>query len=96
MVVRHAAEGTRPRGAEKILARNPHDRPESPKRSPAPFIHAASKEARRLFREAYRLFLEAYYEASARLRAGERDVRFPESCSPPALPFVPAFPPDPG
>ena len=39
-------------------------------------------------REAFLLILAAYYEAAERLKAGERDVDFPENTSPPGLPFV--------
>ena len=39
-------------------------------------------------REAFLLILAAYYEAAERLKAGERDVEFPENTFPPGLPFV--------
>jgi REP-associated tyrosine transposase len=80
--------GKVPRGPEVIRRQNPLDQAARPKKSPAPFCHAISKEARRQLREAYRLFVEAYRQASAQLRAGDRNARFPEGCFPPALPFV--------
>ncbi len=80
--------GKIPRGPEAIRQQDPLDQATQPKKSPAPFCHAFSKEARGQLREAYRLFVEAYRQASAQLRAGDRDARFPEGCFPPALPFV--------
>jgi hypothetical protein len=72
----------------KRLQESPHQQANRPKKSPAPFCHAASKAVREQLREAYRIFVEAYREASAELRAGNRNARFPEGCFPPALPFV--------
>jgi REP element-mobilizing transposase RayT len=80
--------GKVPMGPEAIRRQSPLDQAVQPKKSPAPFCHAFSKEARKQLREAYRLFLEAYRRASAELRAGNRNARFPEGCFPPALPFV--------
>jgi len=80
--------GKVPLGAEAIRRQPPHQRANRPKKSPAPFCHAASKAVRKQLREAYRLFVEAYREASAQLRSGNRHARFPEGCFPPALPFV--------
>lgn len=75
-------------GSAAILAQHPHDHPERPKKSPAPFVHAATKAARLGFREAYALFVAAYREAAERLRKGDRTAPFPRGCFPPALPFV--------
>ena len=75
-------------GVEAILAQNPHDHPERPKKEPAPFVHAATKAARLAFREAYALFVAAYREAAKKLRKGDRGARFPVGSFPPALPFV--------
>ncbi len=80
--------GKVPRGPEAIRRQDPLEQAMRPKKSPAPFCHAISKEARRQLREAYCLFVEAYRQASAQLRAGNRSARFPEGCFPPALPFV--------
>ena len=81
-------KGKTPLGVEAIRRQNPHERANRPKRSPAPFCHAASKAAREQLREAYRIFVEAYREASAQLRSGNRNAQFPEGCFPPALPFI--------
>jgi len=75
-------------GAEAILRQDPHSRPHHSKRSPAPFCHAASKSWRVLLRTAYGEFVAAYRRAAERLKKHERDVRFPQGCFPPPLPFV--------
>jgi hypothetical protein len=75
-------------GVEAILAQDPHDHPERPKKEPAPFVHAATKVARLVFREMYALFVAAYREAADKLRKGNRAVVFPIGSFPPALPFV--------
>jgi hypothetical protein len=90
---RHRAEGTRPSDPEAYLHVHPHQRPENTKRSPQPFVHAATREVRERFREAYRIFSEAYRAAAELLRAGERDVDFPEGSFPPSAPFVPLLEP---
>jgi hypothetical protein len=75
-------------GVAAILTQDPHDHPERPKKEPAPFVHAATKAARLVFREAYALFVAAYREAAEKLRKGDRAVLFPIGSFPPALPFV--------
>ena len=80
--------GRWPLGVEAIRRQSPYERPAKSKRSPAPLFHVGSKAARRAMRDAYRLFVEAYRHAAARLRAGDRKVKFPEGCFPPRLPFV--------
>ncbi len=89
----HRARGTRPSEPEAFLRVHPHQRPARTKHSPAPLVHAVTREVRHLFAEAYAMFLEAYQDASALLRAGHRDVEFPEGSFPPRLPFVPALEP---
>ncbi len=80
--------GKVPPGPEAIRRQDPLEQALRPKKSPAPFCHAISKEVRRQLREAYRPFVEAYRQAAAALRAGNRNARFPEGCFPPALPFI--------
>ena len=63
-------------------------RPGKIKKSPAPFIHAATKAMRHLLWEEYALFVAAYRAAAERLKAGDTAPPFPEGCFPPALPFV--------
>jgi hypothetical protein len=52
-------------------------------------VHAATKEARRLFWEGLRRFVEAYRFAAERLREGDLSVAFPEGSFPPPRQFVP-------
>ena len=59
-----------------------------PKKSPAPFCHAASKAVRQLFYEGFSLFVAAYRTASEKLRGGDPAPCFPAGCFPPALPFT--------
>jgi hypothetical protein len=81
-------EGKPVLGVAAILAQRPHARPERPKKSPAPLVHAATKAARLFFREAYAWFVAAYREAADKLRKGDRGARFPAGSFPPALPFI--------
>jgi hypothetical protein len=71
-----------------VLAQNPLHRPEKLKKSPAPFVHAATKAMRQLLWEGYALFLAAYRTAAERLKAGDTAPPFPAGCFPAALPFV--------
>jgi hypothetical protein len=59
-------------------------------RSPAPFVHAATRKIRKELGQAYGWFLAAYREAADRLRNGDRNAAFPPGSFPPHLPFVPA------
>jgi hypothetical protein len=86
--VRHRNEGTRPLGRKRVLRQNPHRAPKHPKKGPGPLIIAASKSVKKAFEAAYRDVVAIYMAASARLRAGDRQVRFPEGTFPPALAFV--------
>ena len=80
--------GTEPFGWEAILAQHPHTRPERIKKSPAPFVHAATKAPRRFFYGLYAEFVAAYRTAADKLRAGNLAPGFPVGCFPPSLPFV--------
>ena len=75
-------------GVDKILEQDPHGRPRTINKSPAPMVHAATEAARELFMEAYRIFVAAYRRAAAALRAGHGNVEFPAYAFPPARPFV--------
>jgi hypothetical protein len=83
-------KGVAPLGAEQVQAQEPETRPETLDRSPAPFIHAATKKAQRALYEAYAWFVAAYREAADKLRKGDRDAVFPPGSFPPHLPFVTA------
>ena len=69
--------GIEPLGVEAILRQDPHTRPNQTKKSPAPAVHAASKEARKKFWEAYSAFVAGFREAAEKLKTGEWPVRFP-------------------
>jgi REP element-mobilizing transposase RayT len=79
-------------GAEAITAQHPHDAPQTLKRSLTPLVHAGSLAAWRAFKETYRAFVAAYCVARNRLRAGAKDVVFPEGSFPSPMPFVRAAP----
>jgi len=83
-----AATGKPVLGRGAVLKQHPHERPNRPKKSYAPLIHAASRKVRRELYEGYRAFVAAYREAADRLRSGDRAVVFPPGSFPPALPFV--------
>ncbi len=86
-----AETGRLPAGAEEVMSRHPHFRPDGVKESPAPLVHAVTKTVRQHFRETYGMFVRAYRDASERLRAGlisGTDLAFPEGCFPPPMPFV--------
>ncbi len=85
-----AQSGREPLGVTEILRQQPHTRPNSPKKSPAPFYHAATKAVRQAFWEAYSLFLAAFRDAGDRWRDGDRKARFPVGSFPPGPPFVTA------
>lgn len=84
-----ASTGIRPLGRRAILAQHAQHRPAAIAKSPAPLVHAATRAARRAFRQAYAWFVAAYREAASQLRRGERSVTFPAGSFPPGLPFVP-------
>ncbi len=85
---RRKKNGVKPLGPAAILTQDPHRQPAHSKKSPAPAFHAASQAVRHGLREAYALFVAAYREAAEKLRAGNRNARFPLGSFPPALPFV--------
>lgn len=82
-----------PLGVRTVLKQRPHHRPEALERRPAPRFHAFSETARRQLETGYRAFLIAYREAADRLKRGQPDVVFPESCFPPRPPARPPQPP---
>jgi len=84
---RESAPGRRSR-VRAVLRVHPHDSPGEIETRPAPAFHAHGREVRRQLETAYTIFVEAFRAASERLRAGDRDARFPAGSFPPALPFV--------
>ena len=85
---RQQATGLRPLGVAAVLAQNPLHRPGKIKKSPTPFIHAATKAMRQLLWGGYALFVAAYRSAAERLKAGDPAPPFFVGCFPPALPVV--------
>jgi hypothetical protein len=81
-------EGRSPLGVDAVMSQNPHGRPREPKREPAPLCHASTKEKRKEYRRAYHAFVALFRRAADLLRKGVRDVRFPENCFPPPMPFA--------
>jgi REP element-mobilizing transposase RayT len=75
-------------GAAQVLAESPYRTPEEPDVSPAPFVHAASQQARVVFRAAYAAFVDAFRLAAECLKHGLR-ANFPPGAFPPNGPFVP-------
>jgi len=75
-------------GALLLRQQDPHHRPVKLEKSPAPRVHAASRDERLAWREAFGIFVAAFYAASELLRKGVRDAVFPEGCFPPGLPYV--------
>jgi hypothetical protein len=82
-------KGRQPMGVAAILAQDPHTKPASTDRSPAPFVHATYDSTEMEFRAAYRAFVDAYRAAVLRLRDRARELRemFPLWAFPPPLPF---------
>lgn len=85
---RHRKRRTRPMGWKRVLRQNPHAAPKNPKKGPAPLIISVSRAVQRAFEEAYRQVVVTYMAASAKFRAGDRKVQFPEGTFPPASAFV--------
>jgi len=94
-----------PLGVAKLLAVDPHGRPDDPARSPAPLCHASTAPLRAAFRRAYRLFCDAFCAMAATAQDGlaVSSVAFPSGSfprptwhvSPPANGWPPWLPPEP-
>jgi REP element-mobilizing transposase RayT len=82
----------RPLGPEKILAQDPHHRPDAPDRSPAPLVHACDEDKRDAFLHAYRVFVINFRAGVDSMRARARQILdlFPDRAFPPAPAFAPA------
>jgi hypothetical protein len=83
------AKGRTPMGVTAILKQDPHSRPATTDRSPAPFVHASDKKTEMEFRAKYRAFVNAFRAGAERLkaRAAAFADMFPLWSFPPALPF---------
>jgi REP element-mobilizing transposase RayT len=82
-------KGRQPMGVAAILAQDPHAKPVSTDRSPAPFVHASDDSTAKVFRVRYRAFVDAFRAGALRLRERARELvdMFPLWAFPPALPF---------
>ena len=82
-------KGRTPMTVEAILAQDPHSKPATTDRSPAPFVHATDDSTEKEFRVAYRAFVDAFRAGAQRLRERAREIRdmFPLWAFPPQLPF---------
>jgi hypothetical protein len=87
--VANQEEGRTPMGVDKILAQDPHHRPEAPDRSAAPLVHAHDDGARNVFLAAYRVFVSNYRAAVDNLKGVARQITdlFPDWAFPPAPPY---------
>ncbi len=81
-------KGGKVAGRRSVLNTHPHHRPKEVKTSPAPLVHAPSKEIRMAFLESYRLFTKAFRAAADLLRNGDLTAVFPVGSFPPGRPFV--------
>ena len=72
-----------------IIAQDPHSRPATTDRSPAPFVHTSEDATEAAFRVAYRAFVDAFRAGALRLREHAHEIRnmFPLWAFPPGLPF---------
>ena len=82
-------KGRQPMGVAAILAQDPHSKPASTDRSPAPFVHATDDSTEMDFRVRYRAFVDAFRAGALRLRERAHELRdlFPLWAFPPPLPF---------
>jgi hypothetical protein len=83
-------KGRAPMTVEQIVAQDPHGRPATSDRSPAPFVHATDDSTEQTFRIAYRAFVDAFRAGALRLRARAGEIRemFPLGAFPPQLPLA--------
>lgn len=72
---------------ENIKAKDPHSKPLSSAKSPAPLCHASSKELRNRFYRAYSEFVYQFYRAAKLWRDTLSIEHFPEHCFLPSAGF---------
>jgi putative transposase len=75
-------------GVSRVLAADPFARPETPARSHAPAVHAATLAEANLWRSLFKEMRTAYDDASRDYRSGHPDAVFPEGVLRPMGPFV--------
>ena len=74
---------TKPVGQKRILAMDPHTKPEHPDKSPAPLCHSGCAEKKREFKEAFQEFVSAYKAAYQRVLKHSLRLEFPDGALPP-------------
>jgi len=84
----------RPMGVRAILDQNPHHRPDTPDRSPAPPVHAHDDKKRDAYLHAYHVFVINFRAGAFSMKAKAKQIidLFPDWAFPPALPFKAAAP----
>jgi hypothetical protein len=85
-------KGRTPMTIEKILAQDPHSKPATTCRSPAPLVHAAEDSSEQAFRVSYRTFVDAFRAGTVWLQGRAHEIRdlFPLGAFPPQVPFAAA------
>ena len=73
----------KPVGQKRILAMDPHTKPEHTDKSPAPLCHSGCTEKKREFKAAFREFVSAYKEAYQRILKHSLKEEFPDGALPP-------------
>jgi hypothetical protein len=83
-------KGRTPMTVEEILAQDPHSKPSTTARSPAPFVHASEACMEQELRVAYRAFVDAFRAGALRLRQRAREIMdmFPLGAFPPQPSFT--------
>ena len=79
--------GSAPLGVRAILRQDPHSRPRSSKRSPAPIAHAATVEVWLAMKIAHQEVVAVYRRAAEQWKR-DPSTTFPSGCFPPSAPFV--------
>jgi len=74
---------TKPVGQKRILAIDPHSKPDKSDKSPAPLCHSGCPEKKREFKSAFRDFVSAYREAYQRILKHSLRTEFPDGAMPP-------------
>ena len=82
-------KGRQPMGVVAILSQDPHSKPATIDRSPAPFVHATDDSTEIEFRVRYRAFFDGFRTGALRFRHRAHEIRdmFPLWAFPPQLPI---------
>jgi REP element-mobilizing transposase RayT len=80
-------------GVVRVCSQLPQERPQEPKRSPAPWCHTTDPRRREEYMDEYRSFASEHSEASEAWRRGDLSARFPAMA---VRPFLWPSPTQPG